>query len=129
MPRAAVERRRRRTDVDVMYTPPAEVFDAPRKKALYVGIVGLVGCAAGFVIAPGHAYRAWLVAFMLALGISLGSLALMMIQHLSGGAWGIFRRIFEGHIPTQRDAPSNNMPPVAKPDTQAAAPAARVPSN
>ena len=32
---------------------------------------------------------------MLFLGIALGSLALMMIQHLSGGAWGVFRRIFE----------------------------------
>ena len=37
----------------------------------------------------------WLVAYMLFLGIALGSLALMMIQHLSGGAWGVFRRIFE----------------------------------
>ena len=32
---------------------------------------------------------------MLFLGIALGSMALMMMQHLSGGAWGIFRRIFE----------------------------------
>src|SRR5262245_52124562 len=32
---------------------------------------------------------------MLFLGIALGSMALMMIQHLSGGAWGVFRRIFE----------------------------------
>jgi hypothetical protein len=42
---------------------------------------------------------------------------------------GIFRRIFEGHIPTQRDAPTNNAPPVAKPDTQAAAPVARPQAN
>ena len=32
---------------------------------------------------------------MLFLGIALGSMALMMVQHLSGGAWGVFRRIFE----------------------------------
>ena len=32
---------------------------------------------------------------MLFLGIALGSMAMMMIQHLSGGAWGVFRRIFE----------------------------------
>ena len=32
---------------------------------------------------------------MLFLGIALGSMALMMIQHLSGGTWGVFRRIFE----------------------------------
>ncbi len=35
---------------------------------------------------------------------------------------GIFRRIFEGHIPTQKDAPSNAPPP------QAAAPAPKAPS-
>jgi hypothetical protein len=53
----------------------------------------------------------------------------MSTNPLSLLAPGIFRRIFEGHIPTQRDAPSNNMPPAAKPDTQAAVPAPRAPSN
>ena len=81
--------------MDVMYTPPAGALDSARKKALIVGIVGLVACAAGFVLEPAQAFRAWLVAFWTALGIGLGSMGLMMIQHLSGGAWGIFRRIFE----------------------------------
>ena len=81
--------------MDLTYSLPAEEFDARRSRALIVGGAGLAVCAAGFVIAPGHAYRAWLIAYMLFLGISLGSLALAMIQHLSGGAWGIFRRIFE----------------------------------
>jgi hypothetical protein len=43
----------------------------------------------------GHFFRSWLVAYMLFLGITLGSMALIMIQHLSGGAWGVFRRVFE----------------------------------
>jgi hypothetical protein len=81
--------------VDVIYTPPAGALESARKKALVVGIVGLVACAAGFVLEPAQAFRAWLVAFWTALGIGLGSMGLMMIQHLSGGAWGIFRRIFE----------------------------------
>jgi len=81
--------------VDVTYTAPVADLDRRRKTALYAGIVGVIGCAIGFVFEPGHAYRAWLTAFFLFLGIGLGSLALMMIQHLSGGAWGIFRRIFE----------------------------------
>ncbi|MFO1247906.1 MAG: AsmA-like C-terminal domain-containing protein [Alphaproteobacteria bacterium] len=42
---------------------------------------------------------------------------------LSMLAPGIFRRIFEGHIPTQKDAPSNNPPGNAAPP-QASAPAA-----
>jgi hypothetical protein len=74
--------------------PTAEV-DARRSRALVAGVVGLAACGLGFVIAPAQLYRAWLIAYMLFLGIALGSLALMMIQHLSGGAWGIFRRIFE----------------------------------
>ena len=57
--------------------------------------VGLVLCAIGFVVDRDHFFRSWLVAFLLFLGISLGSMALMMIQHLCGGAWGVFRRVFE----------------------------------
>ena len=32
---------------------------------------------------------------LLWLGVALGSMALVMIQHLTGGAWGVFRRVFE----------------------------------
>src|SRR5215203_1354820 len=77
-----------------MYSAPADI-EVPRSRALIVAAVGLVGCAAGFLIDRDHFFRAWLIAYMLFLGIAVGSLALMMIQHLSGGAWGIFRRIFE----------------------------------
>jgi hypothetical protein len=70
-------------------------IDARRSRALIAGVVGLVGCAIGFVVDPTQLFRAWLIAFLLVLGIALGSLAMVMIQHLSGGAWGIFRRIFE----------------------------------
>jgi hypothetical protein len=80
--------------VETTFAPPAEI-DVPRSRALIVGIVGLVGCAAGFIVDRDHFFRAWLIGYMLFLGIALGSLALMMVQHLSGGAWGIFRRIFE----------------------------------
>ena len=80
--------------VDTTYTPSADL-EAVRSRALQVGIAGLVVCAIGFVVARDHFFRAWLIGFLLWLGVSLGSLALMMIQHLSGGAWGVFRRIFE----------------------------------
>ena len=43
---------------------------------------------------------------MLILGLSMGSLALLMLQHLSGGQWGLIgRRVFE--------AASRNLPVVA----------------
>src|SRR5688572_25714043 len=80
---------------DMTYSPPAAELDRVRSQALIVAGIGLLGCAAGFVLAPDHFFRAWLIAFLLFLSIGLGSLALTMIQHLTGGAWGVFRRIFE----------------------------------
>ena len=79
---------------ETLYTPPADI-DQQRTRALIVAAVGLVGCAAGFLLDRDHFFRAWLIAYLLFLGIALGSLALIMVQHLSGGVWGVFRRIFE----------------------------------
>jgi hypothetical protein len=62
---------------------------------LIVAGIGLVGCAIGFFVNAEQFYRSWLIAYLLFLGITLGSMAFVMIQHLSGGAWGVFRRIFE----------------------------------
>lgn len=54
-----------------------------------------MACAVGFFVNRDQFFRSWLIAYLLFLGIALGSLAMVMIQHLSGGAWGVFRRIFE----------------------------------
>jgi hypothetical protein len=77
------------------FTPPVADIDARKSRALIVGLVGLALCALGFFIDRGHFFRAWLISFWLFLGISLGSLAFVMIQHLTGGQWGVFRRVFE----------------------------------
>ena len=82
-------------NVDTTYSPPVADIDRVRSKALIAGVIGLVGCGIGLLVDRDHFFRAWLVAYMLFLGIALGSMALMMIQHLSGGVWGVFRRIFE----------------------------------
>jgi hypothetical protein len=79
---------------DTTYASPADI-DARRSRALVAGGIGLAACALGFIFDRGHFFRSWLIAYLLFLGIALGSMALLMIQHLSGGAWGIFRRIFE----------------------------------
>jgi hypothetical protein len=81
--------------VNTTYVPPAADIDVPRSRALIVAAIGLVGCAIGFFVNAEQFYRSWLIAYLLFLGIALGSMALVMIQHLSGGAWGVFRRIFE----------------------------------
>ena len=80
---------------DPTYTAP-EAFIERRRPALVAGIVGLIVCAVGFVLDREHFFRAYLVGYLFWLGIALGSLALMMVHHQSGGAWGIvIRRIFE----------------------------------
>ena len=79
---------------ETTYAPPADI-EALRSRALVAGVAGLVACGIGFVVDRDHFFRSWLIAYLLFLGIALGSMALLMIQHLSGGAWGVFRRIFE----------------------------------
>jgi hypothetical protein len=81
--------------METTYSPPVADLDARRSRALLAGLAGLVVCAIGFFVDRDHFFRAWLIAYLLFLGIALGSMALMMIQHLSGGTWGVFRRIFE----------------------------------
>jgi hypothetical protein len=81
--------------VDSTYAPSVPDIATLRTRALMVGGIGLAACAIGYVTNHDQLFRSWLIAYLLFLGITLGSLALMMIQHLSGGAWGVFRRIFE----------------------------------
>src|SRR5207245_8286456 len=65
-------------------------------RSLLSGFVGLVRCLCGALFSPSHALRGYLVAFTFWLGIALGCLVLLMLQHLTGGIWGlVLRRIFE----------------------------------
>lgn len=80
--------------VEARYSPLPDV-DRLRSRALMVGVVGLVACGVGFVLDRDNFFRSWLIAYLLFLGIALGSMGLLMIQYLSGGAWGVFRRVFE----------------------------------
>jgi hypothetical protein len=80
---------------DPTYSLPEE-FSARRGTALVAGVIGLVVCAIGVFVNPDHFFRAYLIAYLFWLSIPLGSLALMMVHHQSGGAWGlVVRRIFE----------------------------------
>jgi hypothetical protein len=44
------------------------------------------------VKSPEHFYPSYLLAFIFVLGLTLGSLGLLMLQHLTGGMWGIVIR-------------------------------------
>ncbi|HTS38624.1 MAG TPA: hypothetical protein VMH04_23325 [Candidatus Solibacter sp.] len=45
---------------------------------------------------PDQFYPAYLVAFMDWLGVALGSMAIIMIRHLTGGGWGVVIRRLQG---------------------------------
>ncbi len=83
--------------MDAAYTAPPEL-DRIKQRALIVGVVALVLTIAGAFL-PDHKdqfFRSYLLAYVYWIGISLGCFAILMIQHLSGGAWGIvIRRILE----------------------------------
>jgi len=68
------------------YAVPAEA-GSWQTKFLGVGVVGALACVAGFFLQPEQFMRAYLIGFMLWLGLSLGCMALLMVQHLSGGLW------------------------------------------
>jgi hypothetical protein len=77
------------------YAAPSRVSSLQRL-SLIVGVVGLGLCAVGFSAGREQFFRAWLIAFRFWWGVSLGSLAWMMVHHLSGGQWGVVtRRVFE----------------------------------
>lgn len=75
---------------------PIEAINAMRSKATAVCAVGLLATLAGFFLQREIFFQSYLIAFIFWISISLGSLGLLMVQHLSGGAWGIVsRRVFE----------------------------------
>ena len=60
--------------------------------AFTVGGIALLVGIFGAMRTPDVFYRAYLTSFMLVLGLTLGSLALVMLQHLTSGHWGIIIR-------------------------------------
>jgi hypothetical protein len=63
-----------------------------QQRALIAGVIGVVLCVIGYVKSPESLLHSYLLAFMFILGLSLGSLGLLMLQHLTGGMWGIVIR-------------------------------------
>jgi hypothetical protein len=65
-----------------------------KTRALVVGIV-FSAIAAALAVADhsqDHLLRGWLLGLVLTFGFSVGGLALLMVQYLSGGKWGLLLR-------------------------------------
>jgi hypothetical protein len=64
------------------------------QRSLIIGIVFAVISVVLAFLRPDEFYRAYLLGFMCWLGVALGSMAILMIRHLTGGGWGtVIRRI------------------------------------
>jgi hypothetical protein len=77
------------------YNAPPNV-NRVQQRALIAGAVFTVIYAIGFFVNRDQFFQSYLFAFSFWAGISIGSLALLMLQHLTGGGWGlVIRRVLE----------------------------------
>ena len=71
------------------------------KLALVAGLGALLLCVAGGFRNPTQFFRSYLLGYIFWLGVTLGSLAILMLHHLVGGNWGFaIRRILESGTKT-----------------------------
>src|SRR5215470_9169439 len=73
------------------FSPPPGISQA-RGRALIAGVAGLLLCGIGVLVSPEPFFRAYLMAYLFWLGVAVGCLALLMVQFLSGGDWGLVIR-------------------------------------
>jgi hypothetical protein len=77
-----------------MAAPPI-VATLQSRSLLIGGVLSLVSIIGAFV-QPSQFFRSYLLAYMLALGATLGCMGWLMLIHLAGGRWGfVIRRILE----------------------------------
>lgn len=77
--------------VDLTENVPPQI-DRFRMRAVIVGVAALVLCAVGAIFDTAQFFRSYLLGYIFWAGITLGCLAILMVQHLSGGAWGVVIR-------------------------------------
>ena len=81
----------------VTYDVPA-IAERYRGRALLIGAVGIIlGAVLAFLFGGTvHVFRTYLVGFFFVTGVAVGSLAWLMLGHMTGGAWALTsRRLFE----------------------------------
>lgn len=82
-------------DKNSLYAP-AEV-SRWQSIALGIGAIATIICVVGYFTEGAEQFlRSWLLGFIFWGGISIGSIGVLMLQYLTGGAWGVvIRRILE----------------------------------
>lgn len=87
-------------DAALMQRPRAEL-GALSNTSMLLGGVGVALTLLGFFTARETFMQSYLIAYMFWIGLTVGSLAVLMVHHLSGGAWGMVgRRVWEASAKT-----------------------------
>lgn len=86
------------TTTEQSYTLAPQALEALKKYqhiATFVGLVFLALLGGGYFLAgPEQFLRSYLIGFIFWFGVGMGCLALLMVQFVTGGAWGIVIRRF-----------------------------------
>jgi len=78
-------------NLDLTAPPVVKII---QRRSLVIGLIFAVIAIAGAFVRPDEFFRGYLLGFMAWLGVTLGSMAILMIRHLTGGGWGmVIRRI------------------------------------
>jgi hypothetical protein len=81
--------------------PLVSQFKQAGRRSLAVAVVALAVCAVGIFSNRPQFFQSWLVAWIFFTGLSLGALVIVMMQALTGGAWGrAIRRLCEAAMLT-----------------------------
>ncbi|MBX7246071.1 MAG: hypothetical protein K1X53_11280 [Candidatus Sumerlaeaceae bacterium] len=81
-------------EITANYNPPDSGPAA--RKFLALGVIGLIVFGIGYTVNKTQFYNSYLLAYIFWTNMALGALMLTMLQHLTGGAWGVVsRRILE----------------------------------
>lgn len=79
-----------------LFLPADHTLVRLQRPALIGGLGALALGLIGAFFAPQQFFRSYLIAYLFWCGIALGSLAILMLQHITGGAWGaVIRRVLE----------------------------------
>jgi hypothetical protein len=76
-------------------TPPPVLKTIAQRSLIVGGVFGIVSVILA-ITQPDEFYRGYLLGFMCWLGVALGSMAIIMIRHLTGGGWGVVIRRLQG---------------------------------
>lgn len=77
------------------YTPGFQLREDLRRfelPVLVAGILLLAASVAGAFFSPSDFFHSYLIGYLFWIGLTLGSMAFLMVQYLTGGAWGVVTR-------------------------------------